>query len=413
MATRHQRPPIDWDEALRLHAEEGWSYADIARRFGYAYPSVQQGLKSRGARGRPPPRTSVAARKLHSIWRNTRKKCTEASNPLYASFGAKGIRLSPEWSAFEVFAAWARSSGYRPGLYLARIDERGWFTPSNCRWITQREFFRSRPPPGRKPRVKIDWEKARKLHLENGLSKAAVARRLGASYAGITKVFEAMGASRPRPPQLTTPSECERLRYLWHSMRKRCNNPNSQRYAYFGARGVKLAKEWSQFEPFLRWALATGSKPGLCLTRIDPKRGFSPSNCTWSTSREAWEKQPHEAYHGRQHLVFAFGELKGYKEWEKDPRCRIGHAGLRYRIKGGWHPERAITEPGVHDANLGRIIVPLTAFGVTKSLSSWERDRRCRIGKAALLARIRAGWKPEDAISTPAYKQPARKTSTR
>lgn len=409
MATKHERPPIDWDEALRMHAEEGLSYADIARKFGYAYRTVQQGLKDRGGRGRLPPRTSDSARKLHSIWRNTWKKCTQASHPVYASFGAMGIGLAPEWLAFEAFQDWARSCGYRPGLYLARIDERGSFTPSNCRWITQSEFFRSRPGPGRKQRVKIDWEKAKRLHYEDGLSKADVARKLGASYGGITKGFEAMGISRAKLPQLTTPSECERLRYLWHSMRKRCNNPDSQRHAYFGARGVTLAKEWSEFEPFLRWALATGTKPGLCLTRINPKRGFSQSNCTWSTRREAWEKQPHKVSHGRQHLVSAFGELKGYKDWEKDPRCRIGHAGLRYRIKGGWHPERAITEPGVHDANLGRIIVPLTAFGVTKSQSSWLRDRRCRIGKGGLLGRIRDGWTIEDAITTPAFKRPASK----
>ena len=34
-----EREPIDWEEALRLH-RSGWTLAEIAREFGYAYKTV-------------------------------------------------------------------------------------------------------------------------------------------------------------------------------------------------------------------------------------------------------------------------------------------------------------------------------------------------------------------------------------
>ena len=47
----------------------------------------------------------------------------------------------------------------------------------------------------------------------------------------------------------------------------------------------------------------------------------------------------------------------------------------------------------------------LTAFGEKKSLRGWARDERCKVSAPALLKRIKAGWKLEQAISEPATKQ--------
>jgi hypothetical protein len=37
----------------------------------------------------------------------------------------------------------------------------------------------------------------------------------------------------------------------WAAMLRRCYNPNSQKYAYYGGRGVEVCDRWKSFENFL------------------------------------------------------------------------------------------------------------------------------------------------------------------
>lgn len=43
----------------------------------------------------------------------------------------------------------------------------------------------------------------------------------------------------------------------------------------------------------------------------------------------------------------------------------------------------------------------LTAFGETKPLVAWLYDPRCAVSYATLCARLRLGWRDEDAIAKP------------
>lgn len=69
---------------------------------------------------------------------------------------------------------------------------------------------------------------------------------------------------------------------IWASMRDRCNNPNSSSYAEYGGRGINVCERWDDFSLFLE---DMGSRPeGLSLDRIDPDKGYEPSNCRWANS---------------------------------------------------------------------------------------------------------------------------------
>lgn len=70
----------------------------------------------------------------------------------------------------------------------------------------------------------------------------------------------------------------------WVSMKTRCSNPNSDRFAEYGARGITYDPRWESFETFLA---DMGERPkGTTLDRIDGTKGYSRGNCRWATPTE-------------------------------------------------------------------------------------------------------------------------------
>lgn len=73
----------------------------------------------------------------------------------------------------------------------------------------------------------------------------------------------------------------------WLDMKKRCNNEKNKEYKNYGARGIKVCREWEYDYPsFHKWAVENGFDETLTLDRKDVNKGYSPGNCRWVTITE-------------------------------------------------------------------------------------------------------------------------------
>ena len=83
--------------------------------------------------------------KLYVIWCNMKSRCGNEKNNMYYRYGGRGIQVYPEWeNSFDIFAEWAKATGYKEGLSIERINIDEGYSPENCRWITKREQYLNR-----------------------------------------------------------------------------------------------------------------------------------------------------------------------------------------------------------------------------------------------------------------------------
>lgn len=86
---------------------------------------------------------------------------------------------------------------------------------------------------------------------------------------------------------------------VWSSMKDRCHNPNNNSYERYGAKGIRVCKEWrNSFATFAEWARANGYRKGLTIERKKSKGNYEPNNCEWITRAENNRRAMQERWHG-------------------------------------------------------------------------------------------------------------------
>ena len=120
---------------------------------------------------------------------------------------------------------------------------------------------------------------------------------------------------------------------IWADVKKRCTNPNSRAYKWYGGRGITLCADWANFANFYR---DMGIAPDqMSLERIDVNKGYSKDNCTWIPLNKQAENKTTSirvTYEGVERCLKSLCTYLGI------PYIRTYK---RYAVRG-WNLERAI-----------------------------------------------------------------------
>jgi hypothetical protein len=124
----------------------------------------------------------------------------------------------------------------------------------------------------------------------------------------------------------------------WVNMRQRCTNTKHPDFKFYGGREVKICKRWDKFENFLK---DMGNPPkGYTLDRINNNKGYTPSNCKWSTRKEQSNNRNYNA------KITYRGKTQSVGKWAFEIPLNISTKALYNRIfTESWDIERAFTQP--------------------------------------------------------------------
>lgn len=113
-------------------------------------------------------------------------------------------------------------------------------------------------------------------------------------------------------------------------MLHRCYNPKREKYARYGARGIKVCRSWHTFENFYN-DMGASYKDGLTLDRIDNNGDYCPENCKWANAAEQTRNRSNSLsfiYKGELLPVIEISHLTG-----------IPYRTLAYRVSKGFTAE--------------------------------------------------------------------------
>lgn len=175
---------------------------------------------------------------LYDVYRAIMQACYNEKSILYHSFGAKGIKVCPEWHDRDAFYNWCKENNWKPGMKVSRRNKEQNYCPDNC----YLELQSCRKTPQIKPK---------------------------------DLVYAAFGDKITNHP----------IYHIYIGMKQRCYNPDNREYNLYGGRGITISKEWlGKYGAikFIIWSLENGWEDGLTIDRMNNDLGYSPDNCRWT-----------------------------------------------------------------------------------------------------------------------------------
>jgi hypothetical protein len=132
------------------------------------------------------------------------------------------------------------------------------------------------------------------------------------------------------------------MRYLpeygtWSGIIDRTENRNSPRWIDYGGRDIRMCKRWRDSFPVFYADMGARPSPRHTIERRNNNRGYSKSNCYWSTRIE-------QANNTRvSHFVTFQGKTLTVAQWARE--LGIKRELLKDRLRRGWTAKEAFTIP--------------------------------------------------------------------
>lgn len=176
-------------------------------------------------------------------------------------------------------------------------------------------------------------------------------------------------------------------------MIERCEVPSTKCYDLYGGRGIRVCDRWrNDFSAFVA-DVGEPPTPQHSLDRFPDNDGhYEPGNVRWATAKEQARNRRNTK------LLSAFGEDLTEAEWRERAGFR-SQSVIAGRLRRGWTVERAVSEPA---AKTSPPRSDITAFGETKRMAEWARERGISVGNIS--HRISLGWDVERALTEPVTK---------
>jgi hypothetical protein len=133
----------------------------------------------------------------------------------------------------------------------------------------------------------------------------------------------------------------------WYNIKSRCTNPNNEKWALYGGRGITLCERWNIYEHFVQ-DMGDQPSPQHTVDRIDVNGPYSPENCRWAT--------PVEQSNNRRNNV----RLGGKTLAEHARELGVTPEAIRYRIAVGADPLETTKR---RKKNYGRMVLQKNSDG--------------------------------------------------
>lgn len=127
----------------------------------------------------------------------------------------------------------------------------------------------------------------------------------------------------------------KRIGSIFNGMINRCYNSKDNAYKWYGAKGIKICKEWlNNSKSFEDWALNNGYQNDLTIDRIDENKDYSPENCRWVTNSD------NSKYKSTTRIIEVDGIKHTGREWPK--LLNLGTNAINKMLKN--YPEEQVKE---------------------------------------------------------------------